>query len=188
MEQFVKSLFDRLDSKGQGQLICIMDNAINEIHNNGIISQVDAQGTSKLHDPDPNVRITEKTSLAKAVGHSFVAASTPGMTENGICHTIKINNDARFPNSIAICIQGGLEGLFQAGIFRKNKSGVMDYTVIIDNRGQDSSALEKNICILNELYDAFNIHICHAEPFDLKENDAGKPKRTKGLFAKLFGK
>ena len=83
MEQFVKLLFDRLDSNGQMQLICIMENAINEIHNNGIISQVDISGTSKLHDPDPNVRVTEKTRLAKAVGHSFVASSTPGITENG---------------------------------------------------------------------------------------------------------
>lgn len=65
MEQFVKSLFDRLDANGQMQLICIMENAINEIHNNGIISQVDISGTSKLHDPDPNVRVTEKNTACK---------------------------------------------------------------------------------------------------------------------------
>ena len=112
MEQFAKSLYDRLDSKEQMQLVCMMENAINEMHNNGIISQVDISGSSRLHDPDSNVRVTEKTLLAKSVGHSFVVASMPGMTENGIAHTIKINNDPHFPNSIAICIQGGLEGLF----------------------------------------------------------------------------
>lgn len=66
MEQFVKSLYDRLDSKGQMQLVCIMENAINEMHNNGIISQVDISGSSRLHDPDPNVRVIEKTLLANA--------------------------------------------------------------------------------------------------------------------------
>lgn len=188
MEQFVKSLFDRLDSNGQMQLICIMENAINEIHNNGIVSQVDISGTSKLHDPDPNVRVTKKTRLAKAVGHSFVASSTPGITENGIGHTIKINNDPHFPNSIAICIQGGLEGLFQAGIFRENESGVMDYNIIIDDRGQDTSALEKNISVLNGLYDEFGIRVSHSDFSDREQNGTEKPKKKKGLFAKLFGK
>ena len=131
MEQFVKSLYDRLDSKGQMQLVCIME------------------------------------------------------TENGIGHTIKINNDPHFPNSIAICIQGGLEGLFQAGIFRENKSGVMDYNIIIDDRGQDTSALEKNISVLNDLYSEFNIRVSHGVP---EENGTEKPKKKKGLFAKLFGK
>ena len=164
MEQFVKSLYDRLDSNGQMQLICIMHNAINEMHNNGIISQVDILGRSRLHDPDPNVRVTGKTLLAKSFGRSFVAASMPGMTENGISHTIRINNDSRFPNSIAICIQGGLEGLFQAGIFRRvNKSGVMVYTIIIDNKGQDSTALEKNISVLNGLYNEFNIRVSYSD-------------------------
>ncbi len=188
MEQFVKSLYDRLDSNGQMQLICIMDNAINEMHNNGIISQVDISGNSRLHDPDPNVRVTEKTLLAKSVGRSFVAASMPGMTENGISHTIRINNDSHFPNSIAICIQGGLEGLFQAGIFRANKSGVMDYTIIIDNKGQDSAALEKNISVLNGLYNEFNIRVSYSDSLIQEENDTGKQKRKKGLFTKLFGR
>ena len=188
MEQLVKSLFDRLDSNGQMQLICIMENAINEMHNNGIISQVDISGGSKLHDPDPNVRVTEKTLLAKSVGRSFVTASMPGMTENGISHTIKINNDPHFPNSIAICIQGGLEGLFQAGIFRENKSGVMDYTIIIDNKGQDSSVLEKNISVLNGLYKEFNIRVSHGDSLVQEENSTERQKRKKGLFARLFGK
>ncbi len=185
MEQFVKSLYDRLDSKGQMQLVCIMENAINEMHNNGIISQVDISGSSRLHDPDPNVRVIEKTLLAKSVGRSFVAASIPGMTENGIAHTIKINNDPHFSNSIAICIQGGLEGLFQAGIFSENRSCVMDYNIIIDDRGQDTSAIEKNISVLNDLYSEFNIRVSHGVP---EENGTEKPKKKKGLFAKLFSK
>ena len=188
MEQFVKSLYDRLDSKGQMQLVCIMENAINEMHNNGIISQVDISGSSRLHDPDPNVRMTEKTLLAKSVGRSFVAASIPGMTENGIAHTIKIKTDPPFPKSIAICLQGGLEGLFQAGIFSENKSGVMDYNIIIDDRGQDTSALEKNISVLNDLYSEFTIRVSHGDSFEREQNGTEKPKKKKGLFAKLFGK
>ena len=31
MERFVQALFERLDKAGQRQLICIMDNAINEM-------------------------------------------------------------------------------------------------------------------------------------------------------------
>lgn len=184
MEQFVKSLFDRLDSKRQGQLICIMDNAINEMHNNGIISLVDASGTSKLHDPDPIVRVTEKTLLARSVGKTLVVSSEPIKTEKGIGYAVKINNDPKFPNSAALCIQGGLEGLYQAGIFRKNKSGVMDYKVVVDDRGEDCLPLVENICVLNDLYDVFDIHIAYST----KDNDIEKPQKKKGLFAKIFGK
>lgn len=182
MEQFVKSLFDRLDSKRQGQLICIMDNAINEMHNNGIISMVDASGTSKLHDPDPNVRVTEKTLLAKAVGGSLVVSSAPSITGNGIGYTVKINNDPLFSNSVVLCLQGGLEGLFQADVFRENKSGVMDYNVVIDDNGQDCSALEKNICVLNELYDVFDIHVKYSS----RNDDIEKPQKKKSLFAVIY--
>ena len=188
MERFVQALFERLDKAGQGQLICIMDNAINEMHNNGIISRVSPEIAAKLHDPDPNVRVTEKTSLAKSVGYSFVVSSKPGVTENGICHTVEINNDARFPNSIAICIQGGLEGLYQTGIFKKTNSGIMDYNVVIRKNSQDSSGLENNLSILNDLYKDFNIRVMFEMPDASDNQKAQSPEKKKGLIARLFGK
>lgn len=72
------------------------------------------------------------------------------------------------------------------------KSGVSDMNdtwwgqvIIIDDRGQDTSALEKNISVLNDLYSEFNIRVSHGVP---EENGTEKPKKKKGLFAKLFGK
>lgn len=188
MEKFVQSLYERLDQIGQAQLICIMDNAINEMHNNGIISLFDQEKTTKLHDSDPNVRVTEKTRLAKSVGHSYVVSSNPGMTENGVCHTVEINNDVRFPNSIAICIQGGLEGLYKTGVYKKTNSGIMDYNVVIHKNGQDSSALENNIRVLNNLYKDFSIHIMYEMPAVSENRNNPKSEKKKGLFAKLFGR
>ena len=192
MENFVQSLLNRLDQNEQMQIICIMDNAINEMHNNGIISRVSPELAARLHDPDPNVRVTEKTSLAKSVGYSFVCSSEPGMNHNGVCHTIEVKNDSRFPNSIAICIQGGLEGLYLSGIYKKNKSETMDYTVIIDKNGQDSSALENNLRILNNIYGNFNIGIIDKATSNLQtpksEDHTKESKKKNGFFAKLFHK
>ena len=192
MEKFVQSLIDRLEQSDQMKIICIMDNAINEMHNTGIISRVSPEIAKKLHDPDPSVRETEKTSLAKSVGYSFVCSSTPGMDQNGICHTIEVKNDSRFPNSIAICIQGGLEGLYMSGIYKKNTSATMNYTVVIDKNGQDSTALEQNIRILNGLYSTFNIEIVDKalqSSYAMKaETHTKESEMKKGFFAKLFHK
>ena len=188
MEQFVNSLLQHLDINGQQQLIGIMDNAICEIHNSGIIFQVDPLGTSKLHDPDPNVRVTEKTLLAKSVGYSFVVTSDSGMKENEVYFTIRIKNDEHYPNCIAICIQGGLEGLYQSGLFKENKSGIMDYNIIIDDNEQDISSLENNICILNNFYDVFDIRIIHKSSRTSMDGFVDKSKRKNGVFSKLFGK
>ena len=68
MEPFVKSLYDRLDENKKMQLFCIEENAINEMHNNGIISKVDPTGTSKLHDSDPKRKGTD---IHTQILHSF---------------------------------------------------------------------------------------------------------------------
>ncbi len=64
----------------------------------------------------------------------------------------------------------------------------MDYNIIIDDRGQDTSALEKNISVLNGLYDEFNIRVSHGDSFDREKNSTENPKKKKGLFTKLFGR
>lgn len=192
MERFVQSLLDRLTQDEQVQIIGIVDNAINEMYNSGIISQASPELAEKIHDPDPNVRVTEKTSLAKSVGYSFVCSSKPGINQNGICHTIEVKNDSRFANSIAICIQGGLEGLYLSGLYKNNQSATMDYTIIIDKNGQDSTALEQNIRILNSLYSTFNIEIVdkalQSSQTMKAETHTEESKTKKGFFAKLFHK
>lgn len=62
MEQFVKMLYDRLESNKelQMQLFMIMQNAINEMHNNGIIASLTGEAAKLIHDPDPEVRVREK--------------------------------------------------------------------------------------------------------------------------------
>lgn len=79
MEQFVKMLYDRLETKKelQMQLYVIMQNAINEMHNNGIIAGLTGEAAQLMHDPDPEVRVREKTSLAKSVGKQFIPTTMP---------------------------------------------------------------------------------------------------------------
>lgn len=61
----------------------------------------------------------------------------------------------------------------------------MDYNIIIDDRGQDTFALEKNISVLNDLYSEFNIRVSHGVP---EENGTEKPKKKKGFLARLFNR
>lgn len=85
MEQFVKMLYDRLETKKnlQMQLYVIMQNAINEMHNNGIIAGLTGEVAQLMHDPDPEVRVREKTSLAKSVGKQFIPTTMPVPSQGG---------------------------------------------------------------------------------------------------------
>ena len=67
MEHFVKMLHDRLETKKelQLQLYVIMQNAINEMHNNGIIASLTGEAANAVHDPDPEVRVREKNQSGK---------------------------------------------------------------------------------------------------------------------------
>lgn len=190
MEQFVKALHNRLasDSVKQMKLICIMDNAINEMHNSGIVYRVSEEVAKKIHSEDPNERVTEKTSLAKSVGYGYVVASQPKVTEKGIAHIIQVNYDDRFPNSIAICIQGGLEGLYQSGIYKKNPSGKMEYHILIDDNGKDVSKFIENCNVLNDLYDEFEIKCVLTKDLlkDSNSNENDKKPHSKKEKKSLF--
>lgn len=85
MEQFVKMLYDRLEKKKylQMQLYVIMQNAINEMHNNGIIAGLTGEVAQLMHDPDLEVRVREKTSLAKSVGKQFIPTTMPVPSQGG---------------------------------------------------------------------------------------------------------
>lgn len=190
MDSFVKALYDRLDGEKKMQLFCIMDNAINEMHNNGILSRLSISSpelAAKVHDSDPEVRINTKTSIAKSVGKSFIplTQSLP-MKDGTVEFMIQVNYDPKFVNSICICIQGGLEGLMMSGIYKKNPNQILDYHIIINSNGQDVSAFLERIRILDSLYENFNLIPKISEP---AANSATKPEtKKKGFFSKLFGK
>lgn len=86
MEQFVKMQHDRLETKKelQLQLYVIMQNAINEMHNNGFIASLTGEATNAVHDPDPEVRVREKNSLAKSVGKQFIPTTMPVPSQGGL--------------------------------------------------------------------------------------------------------
>lgn len=196
MEQFVQALIDRTPDDKKMSIHIIMDNAINEMHNNGIISRLSLEDAARIHDPDPNVRVIEKTSLAKSVGKNFIPITQPLPLENGIGYLASVEYDQRFVNSISLCIQGGIEGLYQSGIWQKNKNKIMKYHVLVADNGQDITPFVTNMNVLNDLY--FNFEIKVVNHNDVKKNTVtaseptqkttAQPTEKKGFFAKLFGK
>lgn len=200
MEQFVKLLYDRLEDKKdlQLQLYVIMQNAINEMHNNGIISSLTGEAANAVHDPDPEIRVCNKTSLAKSVGKQFIPTTTPVPSEGGLSYLANLNYDPRFVNSITLCFQGGIEGLHMA--FSNNDKVKLDkYIIQVNANGNDLSALKNNMEQLNRMYDDISIvMMCDGEVICPQQN---KPQQEeiqtaekklssekRGFLAKLFGK
>lgn len=199
MEQFVKLLYDRLESKKdlQLQLYVIMQNAINEMHNNGIIASLTEERANAVHDPDPEVRVREKTCLAKTVGKQFIPTTLPAPSENGLSYLAVLHYDPRFVNSITLCFQGGIEGLHLA--FAKNEKTKLDkYIITVDANGHDLTAFISNIEKLDQMYDDISIVVlCHEKIlYDPTKNklsektsvQKNKEKTKGGFFAKLFKK
>ena len=158
MEQFVKLLYDRLEDKKnlQLQLYAIMQNAINEMHNNGIIASLTGDIANTVHDPNPEIRIREKTSLAKAVGKQFIPTTLPIPSNGGLSYLASLNYDPRFVNAITLCFQGGIEGLHMT--FAANPNVKLDkYIIQVTSEGDDLSALEKNIALLDQMYNDISI-------------------------------
>ena len=196
MEQLVQALIDRTPDDKKMSVHIIMDNAINEMHNNGIISRLSPEDAARMHDPDPNVRVTEKTLLAKSVGKNFIPITQPLPLENGIGYLASVEYEPRFMNSISLCIQGGIEGLYQSGIWQKNKNKIMEYHVLVSDNGHDIAPFVANMTVFNDLYPDFEIKVVNQK--DTKKNSAAdskpaqntakKPAEKKGFFSKLFGK
>lgn len=197
MEQFVKMLYDRLEGKKdlQLQLYVIMQNAINEMHNNGIIASLTGESANAVHDPDPEVRVREKTCLAKTVGKQFIPTTLPAPSENGLSYLAVLHYDPRFVNSITLCFQGGIEGLHLA--FAKNEKTKLDkYIITVEANGQDLTAFINNIEKLDKMYDDISIVVlCDGKMlYDPTQNKLDKEssvqssnaKSKGGFFAKLF--
>jgi len=201
MEQFVKMLYDRLETKKdlQMQLYVIMQNAINEMHNNGIIAGLTGEVAQLMHDPDPEVRVREKTSLAKSVGKQFIPTTMPVPSQGGLSYLANVNYDPRFVNSITLCFQGGIEGLHTT--FASNPNVKLDkYIIQIVTGGDDLDAFKTNIEQLDKMYDDISIVILsdgkmiygsedNAEEATQPSNPSIKEEpQKKGFLAKLFGK
>lgn len=213
MEQLVKALYDRLESNPdlQMQLFIIMQRAIDEMHNNGIIAGLTGKTAQLVHDPDPHVRIREKTNVAKAVGKQFISNTFPVPSEGGISYFAELKYDPRFVNSITLCFQGGIEGLHMAS--SGNPELRLDkYVIMITSGGKNLEALKANIEQLDKMYDDISLVIMSDDKIVYKgatESESGKsngiapasksnksnggvpvdkPEKKKGFFEKLFGK
>ena len=200
MEQFVKMLHDRLETKKelQLQLYVIMQNAINEMHNNGIIASLTGEAANAVHDPDPEVRVREKTSLAKSVGKQFIPTTMPVPSQGGLSYLANLNYDSRFVNSITLCFQGGIEGLHMT--FANNPNVKLDkYIIQVVSGGNDLSAFKNNIEQLDQMYEHISIVVmCDGKLIYGEMNNTQEKANTekplvkdepkKGFFAKLFGK
>ena len=200
MEQFVKMLHDRLETKKelQLQLYVIMQNAINEMHNNGIIASLTGDAANAVHDPNPKVRVRKKTSLAKSVGKQFIPTTMPLPSQRGLSYLANLNYDPRFVNSITLCFQGGIEGLHMT--FAKNPNVKLDkYIIQVVSGGNDLSAFKNNIEQLDQMYDDISIVVmCDGKLIYGEMNNTQEKANTdkplvkdepkKGFFAKLFGK
>ena len=198
MEQFVKMLYDRLEGKKdlQLQLYCIMQNAINEMHNNGVVGTLTGEAARAVHDPDPEIRVLEKTRLAKSVGKTFIPTAIPVPSQGGLSYLAQLNYNSKFVNSITLCFQGGIEGLYMT--FRNSSNTKLDkYIIQIASGDQDISALKKNIELLDSMYDDISIvlmrdgEIVHAYDNADRSRQPSQPQESRkksGFFAKLFGK
>ena len=198
MEQFVKMLHDRLEGKKnlQLQLYVIMQNAINEMHNNGIIASLTGEAANAVHDPDPDVRVREKTSLAKSVGKQFIPTTMPVPSQGGLSYLANLNYDPRFVNSITLCFQGGIEGLHMT--FGANPNVKLDkYIIQVVSGGNDLSAFKANIEQLDQMYDDISIVVMCDGKLVYGQMETVQPRTSnteekkaekKGFFAKLFGK
>ncbi len=198
MEQFVKMLHDRLEGKKnlQLQLYVIMQNAINEMHNNGIIASLTGEAANAVHDPDPDVRVREKTSLAKSVGKQFIPTTMPVPSQGGLSYLANLNYDPRFVNSITLCFQGGIEGLHMT--FGANPNVKLDkYIIQVVSGGNDLSAFKANIEQLDQMYDDISIVVMCDGKLVYGQMETAQPQisnteekkaEKKGFFAKLFGK
>lgn len=202
MERFVKSLYDRLDGnqKDQMTLVGIMDGAINEMHNNGVFSRLPQELQQKIHSAEPHERIAIKTSVAKDVAvQNFIKASNPVPLKNGdTAHLVAVKYDPRFLNSIALCIQGGLEGLYLSEAYKRCEDETMHYYIQTDAVGEERSAFRMKMMQLEGLYENFEINfmpdpVSFSAPAQTEQPAASQPKeekeaKKKGVFGKLFGK
>lgn len=197
MDAFVQSLLERLPEEKRGHMIALMHDAFEELEQNGIMNQLSPEVKKQVHHADPRVSMKAKTQLAKTVGSQCIPTSQPMPLKGGaVAHMIVVHLDQRFCNAIALCIQGGLEGLYLAGMPKKCENNIMDYYINLRNTEEEAQPLLKKLATVQSFYENFRIHVTIPKEGGLQElalpapeAAASHPAQKKaGFFSRLFGK
>lgn len=184
MEEYAASLNERLDPERQKELWMLIQQSVNELYNQNLISQADAIGFEGLHDPDPEVRLTNKTKLAKAVACNFITTAGPiPLPDQSMQFMAQVKLHPGMLHSIALCLQGGIEGLVQTGLTTQFR---MKYSVVVDPANANIEEFRNLISLLNRFYEDIDIVLEEKPGTDRNQNStpdektqeksAGKPE------------
>lgn len=195
MKTIADDLNSRLDDSMKMEWFCICQNAVNELHNNGVLSGLTGDMAEAAHDPDPEKRYAFKLELARQVGEKYLSLSS-GAVRGSMAVMIRIRHDPRFINCVTLRIISALETLYPVPAFMKPPM-----TVYLSVNGDtDTASWEKIADFINRAYpDQFGARVGEAPEDKPDRSNAGtpktpenrnvqKPEKKKGLFAKLFGK
>lgn len=120
MEAYIKSLYDRLNPDQQKDLFLLTQKSIDEMSNHGIIAGVtDPELMQKLHDPNPEVRVSEKTLLAKEIGRKYIVNTDIHTADKQLNYDIEMSFNAGLKHSITLALQDILEKLYLTDIWKE---------------------------------------------------------------------
>ncbi|MBR6526540.1 MAG: hypothetical protein IKT45_01180 [Lachnospiraceae bacterium] len=126
--------------------------------------------------------------LAKAAGKSYIPVSQPTLMENKeFGYRVVVDYDPRYVNSIALCLQGEMEGLYQTGLYKKNPSNVIEYRITLRTEYDNVQPFVDHMNTLNDLYENFNIIVTYNEN-QLTEKITTDSKKKKSILGNLFKK
>lgn len=196
MDAFVMSLLERLSEEKRQGMLRLMNRAIDEVEAGGILSQLSPELKKQVGHADPLVAMKAKTQLAKSVGVQNIPTSQPMPLKNGaVAHMIIVEYNPQFYHAIALCVQGGLEGLYLAGMPKKCENNVMDYYINLRSTEEEAMPLLRELARVQSFYENFHIHVTVPGETGLREVTLPAPEvvpqtKTKkpGFFARVFGK
>jgi hypothetical protein len=179
------------------ELLMIRDHAFNEIHNNGLVSKGLVEygiPFEKYEQMSTEDKMQVKTSIAKDCGHYFVDVTKPVQkSDKSLAYMVVLKCSPKLVNCVALCIQGGLEGLMISKLYEKNPDKTMDYIVVADGNVDE---LKEVMSQLDKMYDCYNIKVANSiEELNnilgiknTQKPSANEKPKKKGLFSKLFNK
>ncbi len=193
MERFVKSLNDRLlaNERNTAGLMGIMGGAIAEMNGNGVFQKLPQELQKKLQAASPEERIDIETEIAKDyVVENFIKSSRPvTLQKNEIGRRVTVRYDARFLNSIVLCIQGGLESLYLSEAYKRCKDNVMPYYIQTDASGENYRKFRYKIAELEGMYENFQINFMPVSDFEIPIVLNTEPiLENEGFFQRFFKK
>jgi hypothetical protein len=139
----------------------LRENALDELANNKVLSylSLDSHFIDEYMALSDEEKVIKKVAIARSIGHNYVTLSTPVLERDGtVDFLIQVKNVSQMPHCLALCIQGGLEGLYSAGIHEKNPNGRLEYVVYM-GEDEDATILEQSLNLLGKLYESFTIRL-----------------------------